>query len=242
MSDLMRAETSSVVPVYTIDELVFLIRKQFDCVVTTQQKFFAARIEAGRLLLQLKARIDAGEVGELAVWWEWYDDNFHRSRRDAERVMALAAAEDPVAAHEAEKAATRERMQKLRIARATAHKGDVRRERPMLASAPEPEPLDQDDLIEQILMLFQRLTWAGRGRAMKRIAELYREWRRNPSRALQFVEAPSTTCAQCGVADGTNRISITDPAKQLTTVWLHRDCEVAFLGRLDTERQQASHV
>jgi hypothetical protein len=97
----------------SIDDLVFRAHKQFETVVSTQSKFFNARIECGRTLLELRQRIEAGEAGNIA-WWAWYGEKFARSRRDAERVMDLASAENPVAAYEQEKAETRERVRAVR--------------------------------------------------------------------------------------------------------------------------------
>lgn len=99
--------TTNVIPIQTIDELVFKAHKQFEVVVTSQQKFFAARLACGQTLLELRARVEAGEVGSVK-WWEWYGSRFARSRRDAERVMELASAEDPRATYEENNAARRQ--------------------------------------------------------------------------------------------------------------------------------------
>ena len=40
-----------------------------------RSKVGALRIRTGQILLELRARVDAGEIGEIATWWEWYDDN-----------------------------------------------------------------------------------------------------------------------------------------------------------------------
>jgi hypothetical protein len=154
----------AVVPHRTLDQLVLDIHKKFRRTIEAHEKFKAARIECGRDLLELRRRIEAGEAGKIISWWEWYESKFTRDRRDAERVMAIAAAEDPVAAHEAEKAATRERMRALR-----ARPVPVRGSRPSGAHwscAPEPTvnggevlPPDptQDDIIIQIIDLFKQL-------------------------------------------------------------------------------------
>jgi hypothetical protein len=82
----------------------------------TRAKIEQKRIKVGRLLNELRDRIDAGEVGELANWWEWFDDFFVRSRKDAQKLMTMAASADPVAEHEKEKAATKQRMRNYRAA------------------------------------------------------------------------------------------------------------------------------
>jgi hypothetical protein len=44
-------------------------------------------------------------------WWSWYAENFkNRSRRDAQRVMALASADDPEKAAEEERTKARDGM------------------------------------------------------------------------------------------------------------------------------------
>ena len=74
-----------------------------------------ARHEAGRMLLQLRKRIEAGEAGET-TWWHWYSANFTRSRRDAEKCMAMASSENPEAALERERQRAREGMREYRAA------------------------------------------------------------------------------------------------------------------------------
>ena len=113
-------ETAKVVPQLSLGDLLQKAHKQMETVVTTHGKLVAARVACGQSLLELRRRIEAGEGGDVK-WWDWYGEHFGRSRRDAERVMELAAAKDPEAAHEAEKAATRERQGQTRIA--TTRKG-----------------------------------------------------------------------------------------------------------------------
>ena len=179
------SETSQVVPMHTIEEMIHLVHEKFEIVVSTQGKYFSARIECGRLLNELRDRIEAGEVGELATWWEWYDDHFTRNRSDAERLMAIAAAEDPVAAYEAEKARVRVATQRYR-ARAPGH-SDRKNARavstPKLTlvrqseQAPPPEPRDDegDRKIETIIALFRQLTRAHRLKCVRRIRQVYRD-------------------------------------------------------------------
>lgn len=86
----------------SIKEMVDEIHKQFAAAFDAGKKADRARIHAGRLLIALRKRIEAGEVGENVSWWKWYDDHFARSKKDAMKVMKIASAEDPEAAHEAE--------------------------------------------------------------------------------------------------------------------------------------------
>ena len=147
------SEQQTVAPFVSLDETVLRIHRKWERVIDTQQKAHSARVECGVALLALRARIEAGEAGEIS-WWSWYALKFTRDRRDAERVMAIASAENPQAAHEAEKAATRQRMQAFR-----AKTGAQAR----CAPEPEPEPEilppepSQQDIENQIVALFKVL-------------------------------------------------------------------------------------
>jgi hypothetical protein len=179
------SETSQVVHMHTIDEMIHLVHTQFEHVVSTQRKFFSARIECGRLLNELRERVEAGEVGELATWWEWYDDHFTRSRSDAQRLMAIAAAEDPVAAYEAEKTRVQVATQLYR-ARAPGHSDRTNTQavstpnltlvrQPEQAPPPEPRDDEGDRKIETIIALFRQLTRAERFKCVRRIRQVYRD-------------------------------------------------------------------
>jgi hypothetical protein len=59
------------------------------------------QLRCGQRLIEMRRRIEAGEVGDLAAvdWWGWYADAVpHISRKYAERWMAIASAADPEAA------------------------------------------------------------------------------------------------------------------------------------------------
>lgn len=68
------------------------------------------RLNAGRMLLELRATIEAG--GEN--WWLWQKGRFDRGRKDMEKLMRMASADDPEAALEEERADRRESMAKSR--------------------------------------------------------------------------------------------------------------------------------
>jgi hypothetical protein len=102
-----------------------------------QRKVNAQRIEVGFILLELKQRIDAGEHG--GQWWKYFDENFRRSRRDGDRLMAIAAADDPTYAYELEKAAQRQRMHDLRASRALAHNNECAPSQPEQNQEVEPD-------------------------------------------------------------------------------------------------------
>src|SRR5262245_34938217 len=66
-------------------------------------KAVSCRVEAGRLLLDLRERVEAQGKG----WWPWFEEaGFVRDRKDAEKVIALARDHTP---EEAEEAAAKER-------------------------------------------------------------------------------------------------------------------------------------
>jgi hypothetical protein len=104
--------TAQIVPLLRADrsikEIIDAIHEQFGLADAAGKRADRARINAGMMLNDLRKRVEAGEVGENIDWWEWYDDRFVRSRKDARKVMNLASAEDPDAALAAEQEANRE--------------------------------------------------------------------------------------------------------------------------------------
>jgi hypothetical protein len=68
------------------------------------------RLDAGRMLNVLRKRIEA----EGHDWWKWHNDHFARSKRDAQKLLAMASADDPEAAAEKERDEARQRMAKSR--------------------------------------------------------------------------------------------------------------------------------
>jgi len=119
----------------TLDEAVREIHRQFAEEQSSKKKAYRHRLRAGEMLLALRKRIEAGEAGVNMSWWDWYESKFVRSRRDAEKVMALAQADDPEAALENERAANRERMANKRA----AHKAVVCRSNDDASQDREPE-------------------------------------------------------------------------------------------------------
>jgi hypothetical protein len=107
-------QTENVVKLRAFDEVVRLTHRKFDQVDEAHRKASTARLECGLLLLELRQRVQAGEIGDLATWWEWYGDNFTRSRSDAERLIAIAAAENPQQAYQTEKERVRVAVHKHR--------------------------------------------------------------------------------------------------------------------------------
>lgn len=179
-------------PLISIADLVYRATQSWKAGDGLKEKLIASRIETGKTLLQIKARIEAGEQGQVR-WWDWYGKQFARSRRDAERVMELASAPDPVAAHEVEKMADRERVRASRDAAAenvrqkvpnspTKSNGDfggqnsARPKLQVVDPAPEPErPALREELIEQALDLVRQMTTAERLAFVTKLKKVYRE-------------------------------------------------------------------
>jgi hypothetical protein len=144
------------------------------------------------VLLELRQRVENGEVGDLAAidWWGWYGDRFVRSRQDAEKRLAIAKAENPDAAYEAAKArnaanvrAYRERKSKLRVVTpAPAYNGDVSGAANAAPVAPPTtkqiiearEPRERE-AINTIIELFKGLSWEGRKETIRQIHRCYEE-------------------------------------------------------------------
>jgi hypothetical protein len=107
--------------VSSLQEAIDEIHRQFGEALSNDRKAESCRLYAGKLLLALRQRIEAGEAGEGVNWWQWYESKFVRSRKDAEKVMRLASAEDFEAAEAKEKAAQKIRNdRKPRIGAVTA--------------------------------------------------------------------------------------------------------------------------
>jgi hypothetical protein len=168
----------TVAPFISLDEAVLRIHRKWERVVDAEHRTYTARIECGMDLVALRARIEAGEAGAVS-WWDWYTLKFTRSRADAEKVMAIASAANPQAAHEAEKAAARERMRTLRDSRSQEQRNFSRersRERPAHRERePEPEPEilppepNPQEIENRIVELFKLLHRTAQARCARRL-------------------------------------------------------------------------
>jgi hypothetical protein len=113
-----------------------------------EEKARYARLEVGYRLLELRQRVERGEAGGDVEWWIWIKGYIARTRRDMEKCMALARAEDPEAAVEAERTATREAVRKHRAKHDGLRKtqANVVEFRP---PQPEPEPKTYEEAVEE---------------------------------------------------------------------------------------------
>jgi hypothetical protein len=169
-----------------LGELVHQIHKLWDDAEAfareAQVKYKSKRIRIGIALLEAKRRVEAGEGGALS-WWDWYKRHFERSREDATRVMKMAAAENPEAAHEAEKAKARDGMRALRDRRRVINNDDVNHKgtacsQPVLKvveSVTPPEPIVDYTMANDALNLFKRMNIPTRKYFIANLRKAYRE-------------------------------------------------------------------
>src|SRR5262249_15765514 len=105
-----------------LTELVAAFCEKMSTATALDKKADTARIEAGKLMLECRSRVVAGEAGDhyKTHFWLWFDANVKgRSRNDAAKVMALASAPDPMAALEEERRKAREGMAATRQRRSS---------------------------------------------------------------------------------------------------------------------------
>jgi hypothetical protein len=150
--------------VRTIDELVLAAHKKWEWIDGVKTKYHSARAELAVTLLELRQRVEAGECGQV-TWWEWYGDHFTRSRGDAEKLLAIASADEPLAAYIAAKASDAERSQKYRDQKklpSDRQRGNsTTQSKPKftVVSAPDPEPDEiREELIDQAMDIVKMLT------------------------------------------------------------------------------------
>lgn len=106
----------------SIGDLVEAINLKLNLSIFADNEGHHHRLEAGRMLLELRARVEA-EGGD---WWKWRNGKFDRSRKDMEKLMRMASADDPEGAAEKEKSDRRESMKRIRVR--GAHMGSNRRQ------------------------------------------------------------------------------------------------------------------
>jgi hypothetical protein len=191
------AETKShdITPLRSIDELYTLVVKEWggmdELIESARKKVQARRIKIGHLLLELQQRIDAGENGDLCTFWDWFQDMIPRSRSDAEHLMTIARQDDPEAAYQQRLEKQKEYAERHYRKKfgAPPFKAEGQQALPapsepeLIPPSPKPksrfpEADDDDEIIEEIVALYRRLSWGGRDKAAKRVIKLYDEWKR----------------------------------------------------------------
>jgi hypothetical protein len=201
-------EARDTIPLRSIDELCIIALnewKAMDVLIEgARKKVQARRIKIGHILLELQQRIDAGENGDLCTFWEWFEDMFTRSRSDAERLMTIARDDDPEGAYqrrlEKQKEYTERHYRrklgapssKITTMAPQSYKMEAEPAQPPVPETeaePEllppsnpksrfPEADGDDEIVEEIVALYGRLSWGGRYKANKRILALYNTWKR----------------------------------------------------------------
>ena len=182
---------------HSAEQLVSMAHKLFDLVEKAERKVNGARIEAGRVLLELRGLIE----GSGLRWWDYYEERFARSRRDAEKLMSIASAEDQQKAlHDANArnaAHQRAYREHQRAVSGTAAYSKPHPEAVIEAEPVEPEifppqrpqptpkppkayPEAPEDAgrIEQIIQLFHALSWGGRRKAIQALSKAYEDFQR----------------------------------------------------------------
>jgi hypothetical protein len=115
MSNVVALKTKNM-----IDKMVDQIHREFAAATSDTKRAERARVRTGKLLIELRDRIEAGEAGDGKPWWKWFTENIAIGRSNAKQCMRLAKAKDPNAAHDKEKEDAKERMQNIRAER-SAH-------------------------------------------------------------------------------------------------------------------------
>jgi len=153
-SEATMTEQQTITPFISLDDAVLRVHRKWEQAFNAFTKFTAARIECGAELLALRARIEAGEAGEIS-WWEWYQQKFTRSRADAEKLMAIASNMNPELAHAAAKARNAEINRAYRQRQQQPSRSREREPEPEPEILP-PEPNPQE-IEDRIINLFKQL-------------------------------------------------------------------------------------
>jgi hypothetical protein len=141
----------------------------------------SARLEIGLMLVELRERIEAGEAGDRD-WWAWCRNHLaDRSRKDIERLLAIASSDDPAAALEAQRAKSRTGMARLRKVRAEEHGANIvdvsangsPTHSAEITASPTLGPISRAK-IEEVVEMFLDLNAAERDVCMLRLEEIYR--------------------------------------------------------------------
>jgi hypothetical protein len=163
----MQRDNVIALPVRSLEDTQRAINTKFAEAFAANKKMHLARVAVGQMLIELRARIEAGEAGDWSQgqhdnrnWWKWYryGSRIVRSRQDAEKVMKLAHAEDPESAAEDEREKNRKAVRKHRAKLPLTVSGDSEL---------------QDDLVQQALALCAQMTLKQRLGFSEKFNELY---------------------------------------------------------------------
>ena len=98
MGTAVAKRTATAVKLKPIADVVRQIKTHIYDANNAEVRCVKHRLQAGQLLLQLRERIESGEAGNGINWWEWCEQHVERSRKDCEKLMRIASADDPEAA------------------------------------------------------------------------------------------------------------------------------------------------
>jgi hypothetical protein len=121
-------------PTQTLEELAERLHHKIDEGIKVVEDL---QLECGRMLLEMRHRVEAGEAGDV-TWWQWFETRFppdYVSRKHIERWMGIASKADPEAAavEYRERAAGYQRSYRERISHRQCE----------IQTQPEPEPPQQ---------------------------------------------------------------------------------------------------
>jgi hypothetical protein len=142
-----------------LDDVVRAINIKLQLAVTADNTATHHRLDAGRMLVELRRRVEA----ECGDWWQWQQGKFARSRKDIEKLMRIANADEPEVAAERERIQTRKRVRAYRAAertvrskRAAPIQAEVAATKPDKTPPPDPIQESHDDCITDL----QRWEWS----------------------------------------------------------------------------------
>jgi hypothetical protein len=101
---IAKVEPKAVQHLYSLEELVVQINGHIYDANHAYARGNKLRLKAALKLLELRRRVEAGEAGDV-TWWAWFEAQTHlllRGRKDAEKLLKIAAAEDPEQAFDEE--------------------------------------------------------------------------------------------------------------------------------------------
>jgi hypothetical protein len=195
-TDLVEADNRELTGPDAVNHLYALLLDQWsgldDFIASARNKAAARRLAIGRTLLGLQQLIDSGENGDQCTFWEWFDDMVPgRSRSDAGHLMTIARQPDPEVAYQKKldkqkeyaERHYRKKLGALPYKASDAPPPEQAQAEPEFFPPPPkpkarfPSAEGDDDIIEQIINLFRRLSWDGRARLLKRLRQLYNDWR-----------------------------------------------------------------
>ena len=159
MGTAIAKRTATAVKYKPIADVVRQIKTHIHDAATSQRRADKHRLQAGQLLLQLRQRIESGEEGNGIDWWPWCEQHIERSRKDCEKLMRIASAEDPEQALEDERERVRlavadHRARKKAAADVTVTSKPDADEPPLTVTMPEPDADDDaDDISSQLGLL-----------------------------------------------------------------------------------------